>query len=622
MMNDSSNSYLTKQCEECGNQFTTLNPNQRFCSNTHFRSCVVCQTTFEVDVKNANSRKKQTCSRKCAAILRKKTISTIVRECEWCHSTFYSESNTTKLCSNQHFSTCKICEKSFPISNEQILNNQVPETCSTLCRNQLRRQTCQDKYGVDVPSMRPESIERARIHSSQMQAQREETCLQRYGVKNVSQSAEVQAKIRTTMNSPEYKQTFKASMQSKYGVNYAMQSLVLRSKQSRGVKKKSSLEIRLHNILTNYSIEYQPEYVIKNANHVHSFDLFLPKYRILVDCDGRFWHSYDSDPDGVMSRDDYDDVRLSLVPQDFIYTVIVESEFERGLNNLLKVIHSIDDGIFNYDSELFNWCRSIGFPYPNYSEARMKSDWNKLCNYNTSKYNPYCKFGMSIISNFHRSIYDCRVENKLSPNAAWNDDNMLKQCITNRLIYQNDVDPSKVLAGFNISKIAPRVSVFNPVTARYLLTKYASRYHSVVDPFSGFSGRLLGAVSLNKQYIGHDIREAAVDESNRIIQFLNLEDAVVTVQDIQAATVKSYNNTCLFTCPPYQHKEVYLEDQMNLTCDEWIQLCLAKYQCDRYLFVVDHTQLYSQYVVEELKSSSHFRNNSELVILIDKQLNR
>lgn len=621
-MNDSNNSYITKTCEECGTTFRTLNPNQRFCANQHFRSCVICQKLFEIDVKNANSRKKQTCSRKCAAVLRKNTISSTVRECEWCHSTFCSESNTTKLCSNQHFSTCKICGKSFPISNEQIINNQIPETCSISCRNQLRRQTCQDKYGVSVPSMRPESIESARIHSIQLQSQREETCLQRYGVKNVSQSAEVQAKIRTTMNSAEYKQNFKSSMQSKYGVNYAMQSPVLRSKHSRSVKKKSSLEIRLHNILTNYSIEYQPEYVIKNGDHIHSFDVFLPKYKILVDCDGSFWHSYDSDPDGMMSRDDYDDVRLSLVPEEFIYIVIVESDFERGLNYLLKVIRSIDDGIFNYNSELFNWCRNIGFPYPNYSESRMITDWNKLYNYNTSKYNPYCKFGMSVVSNFHCSIYDCKVENHVSPKEAWNDDNMLKQCIANRLIYQNDVDPSKVLAGFNISKIAPKVSVFNPVTARYLLKKYAEDFGLVVDPFSGFSGRLLGTASLNKQYVGHDIRKETVDESNRIIQFLNLKDSVITVQDIQSSAVERCNNACLFTCPPYGYKELYLEGQMNLTCDEWIQLCLAKYQCDRYLFVVDHTQLYSQYVVEELKSSSHFRNNSELVILIDKQLNR
>lgn len=188
---------------------------------------------------------------------------------------------------------------------------------------------------------------------------------------------------------------------------------------------------------------------------------------------------------------------------------------------------------------------------------------------------------MSIVSNFHHSIYDCKVDSHASPRAAWNDDNMLKQCITNRLIYQNDVDPSKVLSGFNISKISPKVSVFNPVTARYLLTKYSDDCRLVVDPFSGFSGRLLGAASLDKQYLGHDVRNDAVNESNQIIQFLNLQNVTVTAEDLQLADVHEYQHACLFTCPPYGYKEIYFDDQLNLSCDEWIQMCLARYNCNR-----------------------------------------
>ena len=151
-----------------------------------------------------------------------------------------------------------------------------------------------------------------------------------------------------------------------------------------------------------------------------------------------------------------------------------------------------------------------------------------------------------------------------------------------------------------------------------MLTKYADDCRLVVDPFSGFSGRLLGAASLNKQYIGHDVRNDAVNESNQIIQFLNLRDATVTSEDLRLADAHEYQHACLFTCPPYGHKEIYFDDQLNLSCDEWIQLCLDRYHCSRYLFVVDKTEQFSQYVVEKLKSSSHFRNNSELVVLIDK----
>lgn len=39
--------------------------------------------------------------------------------------------------------------------------------------------------------------------------------------------------------------------------------------------------------------------------------------------------------------------------------------------------------------------------------------------------------------------------------------------------------------------------------------------------------------------------------------------------------------------------------------------------CKRYVFVVDATSKYSNYVVETLKSTSHFSNVRELVIVID-----
>ena len=63
---------------------------------------------------------------------------------------------------------------------------------------------------------------------------------------------------------------------------------------------------------------------------------------------------------------------------------------------------------------------------------------------------------------------------------AWEDDTLLKKVISNRLIYKNNVDPSKVLTGFNISKICPRVSIFNPVLAKYIVSNYLSEFDSCI----------------------------------------------------------------------------------------------------------------------------------------------
>ena len=74
----------------------------------------------------------------------------------------------------------------------------------------------------------------------------------------------------------------------------------------------------------------------------------------------------------------------------------------------------------------------------------------------------------------------------------------------------------------------------------------------------------------------------------------------------------------LFTCPPYGGKEHWNKDndEIEKTCDEWIELCLNKYKCKKYLFVVDETEKYKNYIVETIENKSHFGSNFEYVILI------
>lgn len=243
----------------------------------------------------------------------------------------------------------------------------------------------------------------------------------------------------------------------------------------------------------------------------------------------------------------------------------------------------------------------------------MMKDWRSLHKYKSETYRPNARLGMSLIKNFHRSMYDARVGNCVSVRQAWEDDSLLRKVIENRLIYKNNVDPSKVLQGFNISKTCPTVSIFNPVLARYLTEKYLQRFDQVFDPFSGFSGRLLGVTSCNKSYVGQDLNEQAVRESNDIIDFLNLQDAQVSCKDILSS---SGTYDCLLTCPPYGKKETYSSETIFKSCDEWIDECLQRFECKRYVFVVDETSKYKDYIKETLTNKSHFYKTFEYVVVI------
>lgn len=203
----------------------------------------------------------------------------------------------------------------------------------------------------------------------------------------------------------------------------------------------------------------------------------------------------------------------------------------------------------------------------------------------------------------------------MSPYDAWYDDEKLKKVIENRLIYVNNVDPHKILRGFNISKIAPRVSKFNPVLAKYIIQKYLNEYSEIFDPFSGYSGRLLGAAStLNKRYIGQDLNENVVNESKQIIDFLSINDrCTVENKDVLKS---SGQYQCLLTCPPYGKKEIYNNESVFKTCDGWIDECLSRFRCNKYAFVVDKTDKYKNNIVEEINHTSHFNKTKEYIIVV------
>ena len=389
----------------------------------------------------------------------------------------------------------------------------------------------------------------------------------------------------------------------------------VRSKSAKTLNKMSKLESKVEALLSEYGIEYISHYMVANDDNTisHEFDIYLPKYKCLIDCDGLYYHSYLSDPNGKQVLDYYDEDRLSLIQKDHMFYLIVEGNEESSVKELIRILKSIDSGAFDYCGHIFNWCRSTGFPYPSYTEYRMDKDYNNLCKYDATTYKPSARLGNSIIQNFHKSIYDAHVGTNQSVKDAWFNDDLLKKVIQNRLIYINDVNPSKVLRGFNVSKICPRVSIFNPVLTRHLILTYLNDYETIFDPFSGFSGRLLGTASCGKNYIGQDLNEVAVSESNDIIKFLRLTNCSVTTKDILS---DSGEYECLLTCPPYGSKEIYHNETSFKTCDEWIDEIISRYKCNRYVFVVDTTEKYEDHIVETIKSTSHFCKTLEYVIVI------
>lgn len=248
------------------------------------------------------------------------------------------------------------------------------------------------------------------------------------------------------------------------------------------------------------------------------------------------------------------------------------------------------------------------FPYPEFSEAVLKKDYDRLQSTDGKT------AGQKLVQHFHPSIWRCDRYGYPSPLAAWSDPEIMYKVIENRLKYLAATELSiyHIRNGLYISGKAPKVSIFRPALAKYLIHKYLNKYSTVFDPCCGYSGRMLGACALNKNYIGQDINSITIKESNRLKDFLGL-NAELSIKDSLYDTGKY---ECLFTCPPYGKKEFWGQEIEVLSADEWITTCLKNFDCQTYLFVVDKTEIYKDSIVEELKNTSHFGTNTEKVLLI------
>lgn len=291
--------------------------------------------------------------------------------------------------------------------------------------------------------------------------------------------------------------------------------------------------------------------------------------------------------------------------------------FDESKNDLYEAKHQC--GLKN---QVKFWRAKEMQPVLEYINSKYTADYLKL--FLKDLPFPYpCKLSndFDLIRYFHKSIYKANRHGYKSPYDAWQDKDLIKKSALNRLKYVGRCTPSDVLQGFNVAKIAPKVSVFKPALATELIQKYLIDADIIVDPFSGFSGRMLGAFNSKKQYIGFDLNKDHVRESNEIINYKKIDDMCsVEVQDLISAPVKDWSylkDVCLFTCPPYSNKESWAENEVTMPCDEWIDLCLEKHKgCKRYLFVVDETEKYKDCVVQDLKNKSHFGENTEKVVLI------
>lgn len=274
-----------------------------------------------------------------------------------------------------------------------------------------------------------------------------------------------------------------------------------------------------------------------------------------------------------------------------------------------------------------------------------------------------------IIHKFHPSIDTANKGGYDSPVEYWkklqNDSELFKKFLTNRYrcsdwynekdktdpehkrtnrwkLENGILEPFIASIGLQTSMKAPRVSIFQPQFMVNLILQYANEYTEIFDPFSGYSGRVLGTLAFkDKKYIGRDLNDITISESKNLLEWLN-KNFPNTIGRADLAIADAFKNIgryqCLITCGPYDDgKGNQVEEWMSsngkisceLTSDEVLIKCLENYECDKYIFVTSRfSKLFDPYVKETFENQSYIQArkekgskpgiNSEKVIVVTK----
>jgi hypothetical protein len=226
-------------------------------------------------------------------------------------------------------------------------------------------------------------------------------------------------------------------------------------------------------------------------------------------------------------------------------------------------------------------------------------------------------------SKYDPQDYDLALIN-LFQKELWNDNDIKVKLIYNRTTYLhksiNELTVEDILSGFKISGIYYGYSSFNPLWFKKFIED--NNIKICYDPCGGWGHRLLGSQLLEK-YIYNDLSIDTYNNVNKIIQDLNIQNAV-TYNNDATTFIPIENYDAIFTCPPYYNIEEYSCGKFN-SIDDYNKLidnifnCFYNKESCKILGIVIREDLlpnkfsnYTNKICLSRKSSSHLNKGNKI----------
>jgi len=224
---------------------------------------------------------------------------------------------------------------------------------------------------------------------------------------------------------------------------------------------------------------------------------------------------------------------------------------------------------------IFKIVREVGFVYPDDKDKVFK-EWKRLKEFkpnlevnelfnNSSLATYICKY-------FCRTFYeatdmDKNRNKKPSMLDLFKDDKVLRKLIKNRLgllwgdgsMESFNLSPKMMIQGFRSMRLVNMVSMFKPDIAKYIYMKYTKEGDLVYDFSAGFGGRMLGAASCNRKYIGID--PLTYNDLIEMRDCLKLENCDLIKGCSEDFCYGENVFDLAFSSPPYNNLEVYSDEE-------------------------------------------------------------
>lgn len=110
-------------------------------------------------------------------------------------------------------------------------------------------------------------------------------------------------------------------------------------------------------------------------------------------------------------------------------------------------------------------------------------------------------------------------------------------------------------------------SIFDPVLTEIMLAWFSARGDSIIDPFAGGSVRGIVAGTLERCYVGVDLRQEQIEaniEQGNLLKPLSMP-VWVCGDSANIDKIASGEYDFMLTCPPYGNLEIYSDDPADIS---------------------------------------------------------